>query len=116
MYQVQDFRKGKVSDALATCLRFYQEDSVNESVIISHFLSSRTGMSVALLFCLEHQGNNILAAARWKGQNASKDTVKGIVQVLEHVLDLTIKRLQRKSIPHTLAMTAKELLRVEREL
>lgn len=96
-FQVEDLRNGELQVIHGTRLKFYSDDSLDTTAILSHVLSSETGMPVSRLLRLVDQDGKLLVAVRWKGLGASEDTLEPLKRVYEDVPGLLVKLLRRKS-------------------
>lgn len=100
-YQVEDLRNGVVQDTHASRMKFYRDASLDAEAIMSHVVSSETGMEVQRLLGLVDTGDGLMVQVRWKGLPDSEDTKEPLRKVHEDVLELLVKLLRRK-IPPTI--------------
>lgn len=106
IYLVEDLRTGDFDDVHGTLLKFYSDDGLDEKEIMSHVLSSETGMPLSRLLRLVEQDGDLFVLVRWKGLSSSDDTPEPLSRVFEDVPALTRKLLQRKSTPGNLRCKA----------
>lgn len=62
--RVKDVRNGKLDDVHGMRLNFYQYGDLDQKMIMSHVLSSETGMPVARLLRLVYQAGEVYVAVR----------------------------------------------------
>lgn len=111
VFQVEDLRNGAVEDIHGTRLKFYRDADLDTRAIMSHVLSSETGMPVARLMRLEETDDRTLkVVVRWKGLPHSEDTLEPLHRVYEDVPRMLLRLLQRKSTPQRLAEKARRAL------
>lgn len=110
VYLVEDLRNGELSEVHATRLKFYRDSSLHETAILSHVLSSETGMQVQRLLRLIETTDGIKVAVRWQGLTRDDDTEEPLHNVYEDVPTLLKKLLTRKSTPLALAAKARREL------
>ena len=67
VYQVEDLPNGALEDIHDTHLKFYRDSSRNIDAIMSHDLSSESGMIVSRLMRLVESEDGLLVVVRWKG-------------------------------------------------
>ena len=104
VYRVEDLRTGNYDDIHAARLKFYRDSDLDAEAIMSHVLSSETGMPVARLLRLLDQDGGIYVVVRWKGLSESEDTLEPLSRGFDDVPALTQKLLARKSTPATLSL------------
>ena len=107
---VDDLRNGQLTEAHGTRLKFYSNTSLDTSAIMSHVLSSETGMAISRLLRLEDNEDGIYVVIRWKGLSASGDTSEPLAQVYADVPDLLQKLFARHGTPQALANKARAVL------
>ena len=112
VFKVEDLRNGAVSDVHASRLKYYSDESVDQKAVLSHVLSSETGMVVGRLLRLVKTDNGLFISVRWKGLSSSEDTLEPIAQIYADVPQLLIKLLERQSTPVDLARQARDLLQL----
>lgn len=110
IYRVEDLRNGLQEDVHSTRLKFYSDESLDQEAILSHVLSSETGMPISRLLRLDEQDGKIFVAVRWKGLQKSDDTLEPIDRVYEDVPKLLIKLLDRANTPKPLRDKARAAL------
>ena len=110
VFQVEDLRNGGLEDVHGTRLKFYRDGSLNQEVILSHVLSSETGMPVARLLRLEDTEDGLHVVVRWKGLPDTEDTLEPIERVFEDVPEMVKRLLSRKNTPTELADKARRVL------
>lgn len=98
-FQVEDLRNGVLSIAHGTRLKFYHDPSLDTTAIMSHVLSSETGMPVARLLRLVEEDGQLFVAVWWKGLGKDEDSLEPIGRVHEDVPQLLHKLLARKNMP-----------------
>jgi len=96
-----------LKDVLGTRLKFYHDHSLGTDVIMSHVLSSETGMPVSRLLRLIDDPNGLMVQVRWRGLPDSEDTLEPISRVYEDVPELFLKLIERKNTPQDLAARAR---------
>lgn len=100
VFQVEYLRNDIVEEVHGTRLKFYSDSSLDEKAVLSHVLSSETGMPVSRLLRLQEDDNGRLhVVVRWKGFSSSDDTFEPIERVYEDVPKLLRKLLNRKVTP-----------------
>jgi len=110
VYQVEDLRNGSLEEAHASRLRFYSDSALNTEAIMSHVLTSETGMPVQRLLRLENGPDGLMVAVRWRGLPTSADTLEPIARIHEDVPRMLQNLLNRKSTPRNLRELAKSKL------
>lgn len=110
VFQVEDLRTGDYEDIHGSRLKFYHDASLDTNAIMSHVLSSETGMVVQRLLELVESPDGLKVRIRWKGLPASEDTEEPIKNVYEDVPVLLEKLLKRKNTPAHLADKARRVL------
>lgn len=73
---------------------------------MSHFLSSETGMTVALLLRLMNQGGELYVSVRLKGLYTNKDTLELLKSVFGDVSRINRNLLDSESVPVALKARA----------
>lgn len=96
-FQVEDLRNGDLQIVHGTRLKFYADNSLDTTAIISHVLASETGMPVSRLLQLVEDNGSLFVSVRWKGLSSTEDTVEPLQRVYEDVPQLLLKLLRRKS-------------------
>lgn len=91
----EDLRTSECDDIHGTRLKFYRDNYLDETFVISHVLSSEIGMPVARLLQLFNGDGSLFVAVQWKDLPASGDTT----EPLTHVDKLTRNFLEHKSTP-----------------
>lgn len=107
IYQVEDLRNGLTEDVHIARLKFYADDSLDATAIMSHVIASETGMPVARLMGIQESSDGLVVHVRWKGLPHSEDTLEPILKVFEDVPVMLTNLLKRKSIPKRLVTLAK---------
>ena len=92
VFQVEDLRNGRLEDVHGRRLKFYRDGSLNQKVILSHVLSSETGMPVARLLRLKDTEDGLHVVERWKGLPDTEDTLEPIERVFEDLPEM-VKRV-----------------------
>jgi len=110
VYQVEDLRNGMVEDIHGTRLKFYRDSALDTTAIMSHVLSSETGMPVARLMRLVDEPNGMQVLVRWKGLPISEDSLEPLERMYEDVPQMVLRLLQRKNTPSALADKARRTL------
>lgn len=95
-FQVEDLRNRSHSVAHGRRLKFYHDQSLDTTAIISHVPSSETGMPVTRLLRLVDQDGRIFVTVRWKGLSKDDDTLEPLYHVQKDVPQLLQKLLKRK--------------------
>ena len=106
VYRVEDLRTGNYDDVHASRLKFNHDADLDAAAIMSHVLSSETGMPVARLLRLVDQDGNLYVVVRWKGMSESENTMEPLSRIFEDVPAVTRKLLARKSTPAALRTRA----------
>lgn len=104
--RLEYLRTEDCDDIHDTRLKFYQDNDLDEKFILSHVLSSETGMQVARLPRLVDQDGELFVAVRWEDLSTSDDTLEPLRHVYKDVPKLTKEMLNRKSTPATLRTQA----------
>lgn len=91
----------------ATRLELYNDFSLDEKEIISHVLSSETGILVSRLLHLVEDDSQLRVLVRWKCLSESGNTKESLPQVLVDVLRLVRKLPDRKNTPSELRQKAR---------
>jgi len=110
VYQVEDLRNGQTEEAHGSRLKFYRDAELDTKVIMSHVLSSETGMPVARLLKLTDEPDGMKVIVRWKGLPHSEDSAESLEHVYEDVPQMLLRLLQRKNTPAPLAEKARRIL------
>lgn len=106
VYQVEDLRNGEVEDVHCTRLKFYHDPSLDTEAIMSHAISSETGMPVQRLMQLVDTDDGIMVQVRWRGLPPSGDTFEPLAAIYDDVPTLLRKLLQRRNTPGDLKRKA----------
>lgn len=101
-YEVEDLQTGETDDVHVSRLKFYSDRSLDTTAIMSHVLSSETGMIVARLMRLEEVVDKMYVVVRCKRLPNSKDSREPVEQVYEDVPDMLHRLLKRKNTPQDL--------------
>lgn len=115
-FQVEDLRNGQLETIHGTRLKFYSDQSLDTTAILSHVLASETGMPVSRLLRLVEEDGKFFVIVRWKGLSASEDTIEPLQRVYEDVPQLLIKLLKRKNIDRAICKRACDTLGLEKEV
>ena len=107
---MQDLRTGLCDGIHISRLPFYDDPSLDEKAIMSHVLSSETGMTVQKLLRLVRNPEGFHVLVRWKGLPSSDDTLEPLRNVYEDVPAMLKKLLERKTTPTHLANDEKQAL------
>lgn len=75
-FKVQDLRNGSVDNTHGSRLKYFFDSSLDTETIISHVLSSETGMRVARLMRLVITEDGLTVQIRWKGLYNGEDTLE----------------------------------------
>ena len=110
LFQVEDLRNGMLRDIHGSRLKFYRDASQDTEVIMSHVLSSETGMPVAHLLCLIESHDGLKVFVLWKGLPDSQDSSEPLERVYEDVPRILFRLLQRKNTPPQLAAKTRSIL------
>ncbi len=110
VFQVEYLRNGALEEVHASRLKFYSDSSLNKKAILSHVISSETGMPVARLMGIEEEDGKLFVVVRWKGLSKSEDIREPLEQVYEHVPKMLIRLLSRKSTPSDLRAKVRSFL------
>lgn len=110
VYEVEDMRNGKLQEVHGSRMKFYSDSSLDTVAIMSHVLSSETGMQVARLMRLVESPNGIQVQVRWSGLSPEEDTLEDIGRVYEDVPKMLLRLLDRKNTPKDLATAARRTL------
>lgn len=109
MFDVEDLRSGNIDSIYGSRLKFYSDACVDEKVIMSHVLSSETGIPVSRLMELVKVNNEINVLVRWKG-SPQDNTLEPLHNVHEDVPIMLDRLLKRKNTPLDLAQQARDTL------
>lgn len=110
VYQVEDLRNGIIEDVHGSLLKFYHDPSLDTERIMSHVLSSETGMQVQRLMRLVETDDGLMVLVRWKGLPNSEDTMEPVKKIHEDVPVLLEKLLCRKNTPTNLIAEARRII------
>ena len=110
VFDVEDLRNGNVESVHGTRLKFYADSSLDTDAILSHAVSSETGMAVQRLMELIDDTDGLKVRVRWKGLGESEDSLEPLQHVYEDVPELLKKLLTRKSTPASIADKARRAL------
>ena len=84
-------------------LKFYRDSALDSEAVMTHVLSSETGMPVSrLLDITEGDKGQLFAKLRWKGLTPADDTLEPLANVFEDAPRLVHKFLKRRSTPQAL--------------
>lgn len=109
VFQVEDLLNGTVEDVHACRLKYYRDGSLDTTAILSHVLSSETGIPVARLMRLVDDPNGMKVLVRWKGLPNSEDSLEPLARVFEDVPQMVTRLLHRKNTPSDLADKARRV-------
>ena len=112
VFQVEDLRNGTIQDIHGSRLKYYKDSSLNENAIMSHVLSSETGMPINRLVRFVETDDGLKVHVRWKGLPDSEDTFEPLSNVYEDVPQLLMQLLKRKNTPIELAAKVRRELRL----
>ena len=84
-FQVEDLRHRAVEDIHGSRLKFYSDAALDKTAIMSHVLSSKTGMPVARPLALVQDAEGLKIRIRWKVSPASEYTLEPILRVKHDV-------------------------------
>lgn len=110
VFEVEDLRTGLSEEIHGCRLKFYHDPSLNTEAVMSHVLSSETGMVVSRLMRLEEHDDELYAVVRWKGLPHSEDTVEPIEKIYQDVPKMLERLLNRQNTPSDLADKARRIL------
>ena len=110
VFQVEDLRNGLVEDIHGSRLKYYHDRSLDTEAILSHVISSETGMPVARLMKLVDTPDGLKVQVRWKGLSISEDTLEPLKRIYEDVPNMLERLLKRKNTPIELATAARSEL------
>ena len=96
IYQVEDMRKGSVSEVHASRLKFYRDNELDTVAIMPFSISSETGMEIQRLMKLVREGGQLKVHLRWKGLPNSEDTLEPLNNIYADVPELLMCLLRRK--------------------
>lgn len=102
VFKVEDFRNGKCDDIHGSRLKFYSDASLEEKLVLSHVLSSETGIRVSRLLNLCEDNGQLFVVVRLKGLPVEDDKMELLLCVYEDVPKLVVKMLARKNVPRNL--------------
>lgn len=105
-FQVEDLRNGELQTVHGTRLKFYSDDALDTTALMSHVLSSETGMPVSRLLRLVQKDTELFVSVRWKGLSPSENTLEPLLRVYEDVPGLLVKLLRRKNTDASLRSRA----------
>ena len=108
--QVEDLRNGALEDIHATRLKFYRDSSLNTEAIMTHVLSSESGMAVSRLMRLAESDDALHVVVRWKGLPHSEDSMEPLGRIYEDVPQMVLRLINRKSTARDLADKARAAL------
>lgn len=98
-FQVEYPRNGQLDTVHGTRLKYYHAASLNTTSLLSHALSSETGMPVSRLLKLIDQDGELFVVVRWKVLSPKEDTMEPLKRVYEDVPQMLIKLLSRDNTP-----------------
>lgn len=101
---------GNIDPVHGSRLKYYSDSSLDKKVIMSHVLSSETGMPVAGLMKLAKVDNELKVQVRWKGLSPQEYTLEPLQNVYEDVPKILQRLLERRATPGTLAEEARKTL------
>lgn len=110
IYQAEDLRNVLTEDVHIARLKFYADDSLDTTAILSHVIASETGMPVARLMGIKESPDEVVVDVLWKGLPQSEDTFEPILKVNEDVPVMLLNLLKRKSTPKSLTTMAKSAI------
>lgn len=112
MFVIEDLRTGEKQEIHSTRLKFFRDSSINEEAVMSHVLSSETGMPVSRLMSLgEKDDRNLFVRFRWRGLPDSEDTWRPLQRINQDALRLVRLLLNRQNTPAPLRERAEAELR-----
>ena len=107
VFQIRDLRNGSLEDIRGTRLKYYSDSSLDSSAILSHIISSETGMPVSRLMALVETPDGLKVIVRWKGLPNSQDSAEPLQHVHKDVPQMLHRLLQRKNTPQHLVAKAR---------
>lgn len=110
VFQVEDLRNGNLDEIHGSRLKIYHNASLNTDAIISHVISSETGMVVQQLLGLIDSSEGIKVQILWKGLPESEDADEPLQNVYEDVPALMKNLLKHKNTPAGLASKTRRAL------
>lgn len=109
VYQVEDIRNGQLEHVPISHLRFFHDSALKIQAIMSHVLSSETGMPVSRLLALVDDPDGLHVGVHRKGLPHSKHTLEPLARVYGEVPQLKHRLLARKNTPTDMADKARGL-------
>lgn len=110
VYLVEYLRNCCTSEIHACRFRFYTDSDLNTEAIMTHVLSSETGMVVSRLMKLVETSDDLMVQVYWKGLSDNDDTIEPISKINEEVPVLFHKLFERKATPSHLVDLVKQQL------
>lgn len=110
IYTVRDLHNDTLEDIHACRLKFFSNDQLNKSVIMSHILYSETGMEVQRLLKIIDSTDGLFVLVRWKGLPPDEDSLEPLQNIYNDVPVMTRKLLNRKNTPDNIRKQAKKEL------
>lgn len=110
VFQIEDHRNGSM-DAVHGCrVQFCHDPSLDKEKIMSHVISSETGMPLSQLLKLVDKKKGPHFLVRSKGLENSEDSLEPLAQIYSDVSKMLLRLLRRTSITFLLAKRAKQEL------
>lgn len=106
---------GELKEAHVSHLKFYSDSSLETKAIMSHVVSSGTGMQIQRLLRLLDYDEGITVSIGCRGLLASHDTMEPPQQVYDDVPGLLRILLARKNTPSALESKPRLLVGFKRE-
>lgn len=110
VFDVEDLRNGEIDLVHGSRLKFYNNPSLDEEVIMLHVLSSETGTPVARPMKLVKVNDDLMVQVRWNGLSAKEDNFEPLQNVFEDVPQMLERLLKRKSTLDDMARQARDAL------
>lgn len=109
-YQVEGLRNGQLREVHGIRLWFHRDSAMNAEAIMSHVVSSETGMPVPRLIQLVDSDDWVMVQICWGGLPESEDTLEPVRKVNKDVSALFLKFLGRKNTAEYLVSKTRQVL------
>ena len=103
VYIVEDVRNRALVEAHATRLQYYNDASLDAKAILSHAISSETGMQIQRLLRLVDKPDGIYVAIRWRAFRRQRTLWSRYTKFMPmfrnyYASSSTVKRQQKRSL------------------
>lgn len=110
VYEVEDPLNGTKTDIHVICLKFYTDSLLETEAVMSHVVSSATGMPFQRILKIVESYNILMVQVRWKKFRKNEETIETFLKVYKDVTQLLLMLLARKNTPADVAAEARRIV------